>query len=452
MAWFAILAPLSACAGLGVLLLSGRAVPERTVTRTTALSLLAAWLAAVVLFARYVTCGELQLELGRWFSAGHYAFVISIKIDQLSASMLLIASSLGALIGRFSFRYLHRERGFTRFFLLLALFQLGMTLTVLADTLDLIFLGWELVAISSTLLIAFFQERREPARNAMWAFCTYRACDLGLAIAAMLLFHYAGSSSLHELFGMADWPRGASNLPTSVATQIGLFLLLAAIGKSAQFPFGAWLSRAMEGPTPSSAIFYGALSIHAGAYLLLRCAPLLAQSPVASGAVVAVGGVTMLQATVTARVQSDVKSRLAFAAMSQVGLMFVEIGLGFYELALWHMLGHATLRAWQFLRAPSALDQARVRVTAAGSVRPYFAGVSARLVPARPRAMLYRLSLERFHLESLVLWGASALLTLSKHLDHAERRWERLLSGWPEQAHRKKGSRQSAPLPRRADP
>jgi NADH:ubiquinone oxidoreductase subunit 5 (subunit L)/multisubunit Na+/H+ antiporter MnhA subunit len=334
----------------------------------------------------------------------------------------LTAGVCGA-IGRFSSRYLHRERGYLRFFLLLSLFAGGMELLVLGGSFDLLFAGWELVGVCSALLIGFFHEREAPAQNALRAFVTYRFCDVGLLLGSILLHHHLGSAGLAALRGTSAAHGGWT------LTAVGLLFLLAAAGKSAQFPVGGWLPRAMEGPTPSSAIFYGALSVHAGAYLLLRAAPLLREAPLASAAVVALGALTALTATLVGRTQSDVKSSLAHATMTQVGLIFVEIGLGFFDLALLHLTSHALLRAVQLLRAPSALqDLGRIHA-AVGRALPTGAHYES-LLPERLRAWLFGLALARFHLDELLeLALVRPVLSLAALAARAERGWARLLAG-----------------------
>ena len=168
------------------------------------------------------------------------------------------------------------------------------------------------------LLIAFFDQRPAPVENSLRVFAVYRACDIGLLLGVFALHKWAGNASFAE--GM---PRLAGMQPTVAC----LFLLLGAAGKAAQIPFSGWLPRAMEGPTPSSAIFYGAISIHAGAYLLLRAQPLLAEARAASVCVIVIGVATAIYGTMAGRASADAKTSLAFASLTQVGVIFVEIGL-----------------------------------------------------------------------------------------------------------------------------
>ncbi|TPW00721.1 MAG: NADH dehydrogenase (quinone), partial [Alphaproteobacteria bacterium] len=223
------------------------------------------------------------------------------------------------------------------------------------------------MGLSSALLVGFFHERRAPVENALRVFAVYRVSDAAMLSAAVLLHHWAGSGSLSSLF--LDDASVSSGLSTGETTVIALLLIAAVAGKSALLPFSGWLPRAMEGPTPSSAVYYGALSIHAGCFLLMRAYPLLAQSPLAVWCTALVGGVTAVYATLTARVQSDVKSALAYAALTQVGIIVVEIACGLLALAFVHMLAHACFRLLQFMRAPNAIHELHdlVRASAAST-------------------------------------------------------------------------------------
>ncbi len=259
------------------------------------------------------------VAFGNWFAVHDYHFPLVLLADRLSLPFLALTAMLSGLIGQFSATYLHRERGFLRFFLLLHLFAFGSLLAFAAGSFDLLAAGWEIVGITSVLLIAFFQQRTPPVENALRVFAIYRACDIGLLVAIFAMHHWAGTASFDA---------GLPPLTGQEAVAVCLLLLLAASGKAAQVPFSGWLPRAMEGPTPSSAIFYGAISIHAGAYLLLRVQPLIAQSALASALVIALGAATAVHGTIVGRAVSDAKTSLAYASLTQVGVVFVEIGLG----------------------------------------------------------------------------------------------------------------------------
>jgi NAD(P)H-quinone oxidoreductase subunit 5 len=209
-------------------------------------------------------------------------------------------------------------------------------------------------------------------------------------------------------------------------------LLIAAAGKSALVPFSGWLPRAMEGPTPSSAVFYGALSVHLGAFLLLRVSPLLDLSPLLCIAVVALGLVTSLYAAIAGRVQTDVKSALSFASLTQVGIIIAEIGLGLRYIALAHIIGHACLRTLQFVRAPTLLHDYHTLENALGAHLPHRASFWERILPARVRTWCYRGALERGYLDALLNdYVVRPFVRLFETCDAAERRWTALLSGGP---------------------
>ena len=249
--------------------------------------------------------------------------------------------------------YLHREQGYKRFFQTIFGFIFGLNLIVLSGSIDMLFAGWEVVGISSFLLIAFYRHRPQPVRNALRAYTIYRFCDVGLLLGAWmshLLFHESSHfSELSKLFTVDSLP------PTSYAALAFLswLIVLAASGKSAQFPFCFWLPRAMEGPTPSSAIFYGALSIHLGVFLLLRTMPIWSYQLFPRFCVFSIGFLTVLIATLSEKTQSNIKGQIAYSSIAQVGFMFMELALGLESLVLLHFMGNAFLRCYQLLVSPS---------------------------------------------------------------------------------------------------
>ena len=276
---------------------------------------------------------------------------IHLILDTLALTYLITSGFISAIVGYFSARYLHRDPGYLRFFTLYLLFVSGLTTTILAGNLAVLVVGWELVGLSSVLLVGFYRERRGPVDGAIVVFTAYRIGDLGL---------HGLTISLPILFGSDLFPttisiaQHAASAPSTLACS--LLILLAAACKSAQGPFSIWLPRAMEGPTPSSAIFYGALSVHLGAYLLLRTSPIWHAAPIVPRLIVGLGLFTAFYGATVGRTRSDIKSLLSYASMAQLGLIFAEIGMGWEALALWHMTGHAMLRTLQFLRSPSAIS------------------------------------------------------------------------------------------------
>jgi NAD(P)H-quinone oxidoreductase subunit 5 len=366
---------------------------------------------------------------GSWYAVNQFELPLVLFIDRLSLPFVALTVVLVALVVIFSRRYLHREPGFNRFFILLHLFAFGSLLVFTAGSFDLLIGGWELICVSSALLVAFFQERPEPARSAIRVFLTYRVCDTGLMVGAFTLHHLAGSTLYTAVFS-GSWPQQGSVMAGGSATLIGLLFLFAAMGKSAQVPFSGWMPRAMEGPTPSSAIFYGAISVHVGAYLLLRAQPLLEVSIIASAAVIAVGALSAIHGTLVARACTDAKTSLAYSSISQLGLIFMEIGFGLSWLALLHIAGHAVVRTLQFLKAPSALHEFHEIHAAAGGHLAKTGAHYETLLPARLQLWLYRLALDRGHHDAILdRFIAGALRRFALGMTSLEKRLERGLNG-----------------------
>jgi NADH-quinone oxidoreductase subunit L len=402
----------------------------RLIQGTISLSLLAAVSASVIMLWHRVA--HHAIELGDWVITPHYHLKFEFVLDLLSLSYVMLTLVLCAVIGAFSTRYLHRERGYQRFFVLFALFLLGMVTASLSDTVETLFAGWEMVGLSSVLLIAFFQERPSPPRNGLRVWVVYRICDVALMLAAILMHEINGAGDFDHLVGDKAWPAHDPLLIGPHFTMLGVLFVIAAAGKSALIPFSGWLPRAMEGPTPSSAVFYGALSVHLGAFLLLRVSPVLDSSIWLQVAVVVLGLSTSAFAYLAGRVQTDIKSALAFASLTQVGIIIAEIGLGFRYLALLHLLGHACLRTLQFLRAPSLLHDHHQLENAIGS-RPREEGVMwEQRLPIKVQHWLYRFALERGYLDSILeKWVARPFVALFRSLDGLETRWARILDGEP---------------------
>jgi NAD(P)H-quinone oxidoreductase subunit 5 len=433
--WAAPIATLAPLAGF-VLLSLVRLLPLRQSERQ-----LAVWVQAIFSLGLAASIGvvagmwvggieSMVVPLGTWFSVGDHVFRVTLLVDHLSVPFLLMSTFLTGTVGAFTTRYLHKEPGFRRFVLLLLLFAGGMQLVTTAGSLDVAYAGWEMVGLTSALLIAFFNEREAPVHHGLWAFGTYRASDVALLLAALLAHGALGTAEYPVLYGGAPWPAGSPSLQGLTALVIALLLVFAAMGKSAQVPLSGWLPRAMEGPTPSSAIFYGALSVHAGCYVLLRAGPLLEQVPIARGALIVVGLATAVYATLVGRAQTDIKTSLAYATLTQLGLIFVEIGAGLRTLALLHVVGHALLRSLQFLRAPSLLHERHQMESAMGGHVTRPGAHLERFAPPRVRLWLYRFALNRGYLDALILgWLIGPPVRVLRWLDRHERRWSRLIGG-----------------------
>ena len=387
---------------LGVASLVNRPFPERWTGVLAGGSMALACTALVVAFVAFGTTrtGTQLLSYGAWSSSHQGGIVIEFLVDRLSLGFAVLTTAIAGVVSAFSNRYLHRESGFDRYFVLLAMFVTGMLLVALAGNVAVLFIGWEFVGLSSALLVAFFLERPTAVANAFRVLSVYRVSDAAMLSAAVLLRHVAGSDSLSLLFGGGA---GSATVVTGTnATIIAFLLVVAVAGKSALLPFSSWLPRAMEGPTPSSAVYYGSLSIHAGCFLLLRAAPLLEQAAGVRFLVGGLGAATAVFAAMATRVQSDVKSSLAYASLTQVGIIVVEIAAGWYTIAFVHLAGHACFRLLQFLSAPNVLHDLHGIENAIGD-RPAPGGGHYDVVTsARIRQQLYLFALERGFLDRIL--------------------------------------------------
>ena len=442
-----VCAPLLMVLTLGLSSLLGRPLSERAIGRCVQTAVATGLLAALVILGLMLSVGtrHVPVELGSWVHIPHYHFKIDFVFDRLSVPFVILTFVLCGTIGAFAIKYMHREPGFNRFFVLYSLFVLGMIVTSLAGTIETLFGGWELVGLSSALLVAYYHERLSPVRNGLRVWCVYRVSDAALLIASVVLHHMRGEGEFGLFLGSGSWPEGVASATESQAFVVGLLLLVAAMGKSALVPFSGWLPRAMEGPTPSSAVFYGALSVHLGAFLLLRVSPILDLSPWLSALVVFEGLITAIFASFTGRVQTDIKSALSFASLTQVGIIVAEIGLTsliihwtglttlghvLRYLTLVHILGHGCLRTLQFVRAPTLLLDYRILENAIGTSLPQVEGPWERWIPARTRVWFYRFALERGYLDACLNdYVVRPFLSVLRWCDAVERRWTDFLAG-----------------------
>jgi NADH-quinone oxidoreductase subunit L len=398
-----LLSPAAGALVLVLLSLSGIHLYERWVAIVSAITVSGAAVAALLLAGLTMLRPNHEFDEVLWtmYSVGSYHLDVSIYVDPLSAMMIVLGGVVIPVLSRYSSRYLHNDPGYVRFFVLLGIAATGFFWFVLGGSIDMMFFGWELLGLSSVLLVAFFWERSEPLVGSGRVFATYRVADIALLCGVVLLHWYAHDSSWATVLGVAD-PEHGVTLGTFPATVLGLAFLAAAIGKSAQVPVTGYVLRAMEGPTPSSALFYGTLSIHAGVYLILRVEPLLENSPIARTAVLTVGLTTAITASLSSRVRADAKGALALASAGQAGLMLAEVGLGWTTLAMFHLLGHGLLRLVQFLRTPSWLQDAHARRSALGGGRFRQGFYIERLLPAPLRNLLYAASLSRFGMDAFI--------------------------------------------------
>ena len=345
----------------------------------------------------------------------HYEFFIDFYFDQISAVYLFIGALLTSMITTYSRYYLHREKGYKRFFNTVLFFFFGYNLAILSGNFETLFIGWEIIGISSFLLIAFYRERYLPVKNAFKVFSIYRIGDVGLLLAMWASHHLFHENITFMKLNNYELVNEHLQNHSIIGIFIALCLACAAAAKSAQIPFSSWLPRAMEGPTPSSAIFYGSLSVHLGVFLMLRTFPFWEHQTTMRFAIGLMGLTTSLAASVMARVQSSVKSQVAYSSISQIGIIFIEIALGFETLALIHFAGNAFLRTYQLLVSPSVVSYL---------IRDQFYNFKPRKkaiedsYPKKIEYTLYILALKEFNLEgflNMVLW--KPLKIIGKSLD-----------------------------------
>lgn len=349
---FLLGAPLALVCILGSLFLMRIRIGERVLSFIAKYFSLIMVSAALWLFmlAWFHSPSELLLEYAHWIEVDEYNFGVPIIIDLLGATYALLTACLIGIIFRFSRNYLHREEGYFRFVFLLIVLWGGLNLVSFAGSLDLLFIGWELVGTTSVLLISYFYTQVQPVRHALKAIVSYRICDMGILAAAAWAHHHMHSTEFQEIAKHVD-PSHAT--PTLIF--VGLSIIFASLAKGGQLPMSSWLPTAMEGPTPSSAIFYGALSVHLGPFLLIRSYDYLKMFPSLLIVIGVIGGLSAVWATLVGRTRSDAKTMLGFATITQVGIIFIEIALGFTNFAMFHMVAHASLRTWQFLRSMSLI-------------------------------------------------------------------------------------------------
>lgn len=358
---------------------------------------------AVVASFKWILLGFKSQEF-HWFTfitTEHGSLGATLFFDRTTAVFLLLGTLLIFLIVRYSSYYMHREDGFARFFNLLLFFDFGYSVVLLAGNFGILFLGWEFIGVSSFLLIAFYRERYLPVRNALKIFSLYRIGDISI-----LLVIWASHYIWGENASFAFLSSHAQQIASSVHANPVLFrvltfaLIIAAAIKSAQLPFSTWLARAMEGPTPSSAIFYGSLAVHLGAFILLRTAFLWQQLPFFQITIVLIGLSTSIVATMISRVQSSVKSQIAYSSIAQIGIIFIEIACGLHLLALIHIVGNACLRTYQLLVSPSIVSYL-IREQAY-NYQPIFQSQSRFALINNLKLSTYLLCVREFYLETFI--------------------------------------------------
>ncbi len=305
----------------------------------------------------WISSGSTTLDIKHFtfYKEGTIEIFIDLFFDKITAVFALIGAIITFSVAIFSRFYLHRDSGFKRFFNTLLLFYFGYTLVIFSGNFETLFIGWEFLGLSSFLLIIFYRDRYLPIKNGLKTISIYRLSDVCLMLALWMSHHL-----WHEnitFIKLTDLKLVASHIEEHqyYASFIVLMIVIAAAIKSAQFPFSSWLPRAMEGPTTSSAIFYGSLSAHIGVFLLMRTFPYWETILSIKVIVITIGLITATVATSIASVQSSVKTQIAYGSIAQIGIMFIELAMGWHTLVLIHFTGNAFLRTYQLLVSPSVL-------------------------------------------------------------------------------------------------
>ena len=290
--------------------------------------------------------------LYNWVTAGSFSLNMSILIDPLSVFMLLIITGVGFVIHVYSIGYMEKDPDCSRFFSYLNFFIFSMSLLVLAADFFFLIVGWAFVGLASYLLIGFWKEKTSAVLAARKAFVMNVIGDVGMVIAAFIIFDHLGTLNFLEVFAAA---KSTFRPNDDTILLITMFLLVGAFAKSAQIPLHTWLADAMEGPTPVSALIHAATMVTAGVYLIARCHVLYELAPFTMYLIATVGAVTAIFAGSMAMVQYDIKRVIAYSTMSQLGFMFLAVGVGMYSIAMFHLMTHAFFKALLFLSAGSVI-------------------------------------------------------------------------------------------------
>ena len=329
----------------------GKKISKNVSGLIAAISILASFVLSVLIFVQLNGSTEKShiVNLFSWINSGTLIIPFELLVDPLSTLFLLIITGIGFLIHVYSIGYMHNDEGFSRFFTYLNLFVFFMLLLVLGNNYLIMFVGWEGVGLCSYLLIGFWFKNNAYNNAARKAFVMNRIGDLGFLLGIILIFVTFGSISYNEVFIKAG------TIQTHIITSIALLLFVGAMGKSAQIPLYTWLPDAMAGPTPVSALIHAATMVTAGIYMIVRSNVFYSISTVASETVAIVGVITALFAATIGLFQNDIKKILAYSTVSQLGLMFLGLGVGAYSSAVFHVTTHAFFKALLFLGAGSVI-------------------------------------------------------------------------------------------------
>jgi len=356
--WLIPLLPLGGAAVNG---LFGRRLPKSIISLIACGSAGAAFFLAILAFADLLRLPGADRHVVQtfftWISSGDFVAKAEFLLDPLSAVMLVVVTGVGFLIHMYSIGYMHGDGGYYRFFSYMNLFLFSMLVLILSSNFLLMFVGWEGVGLCSYLLIGYYFEKKSAGDAGKKAFIVNRIGDVGFILGVLLIFLTFNSLEFAEVFTrIASQPEAYPvEAGIGILTATGLLLFVGAIGKSAQVPLYVWLPDAMEGPTPVSALIHAATMVTAGVYMVVRCSPIFSRAPIAMEVVLVVGILTALMAATIGLAQTDIKRVLAYSTVSQLGYMFVAVGVGAFSAGIFHLMTHAFFKGLLFLGAGSVI-------------------------------------------------------------------------------------------------
>lgn len=324
-------------------------------------AVVASWVISVMTLVEVIGGRTINQDLYTWIVSGTFRVTVGFLIDQLTAVMLIVVTTVSSLVHIYSVGYMHGDKGYYRFFSYLSLFTFSMLMLVMANNFLQLYFGWEAVGLCSYFLIGFWYEKKSASDAGKKAFIVNRFGDFGFGLGVIMIFLTLGTLHYAPVFASVGSLVGETvkvhllGIEFDLITFIALLLFCGAVGKSAQIPLHVWLPDAMEGPTPVSALIHAATMVTAGVFLVARCSPIFNLSPLAMNVVAVVGAVTALFAGTIALVQNDIKRIVAYSTVSQLGYMFLACGVGAYSAGIFHLYTHAFFKALLFLGAGSVM-------------------------------------------------------------------------------------------------
>jgi NADH-quinone oxidoreductase subunit L len=337
----------------------GRGVVREKAHWVSILAVAGSFIAAVITFIEVLNGRTINHDVYIWIVSGSFKVTVGFLVDQLTAIMLIVVTSVSLLVHIYSVGYMHGDKGYHRFFAYLSLFTFSMLMLVMANNLMQLYFGWEAVGLCSYLLIGYWYEKRSASDAGKKAFIVNRLGDFGFGLGVIMIFLTLGTLHYTDIFANVNTLTGQTinilGYNIDLITLIALLLFCGAVGKSAQIPLHVWLPDAMEGPTPVSALIHAATMVTAGVFMVARFNPIFSLSETAMNVVALTGAITSLFAATIALVQNDIKRIVAYSTVSQLGYMFLACGVGAYGAGIFHLYTHAYFKALLFLGAGSVM-------------------------------------------------------------------------------------------------